>query len=123
MDIDDILADVDTPSSPEPAHDLRSLTRTWVTERAAPEVLPWPVALVDRVVHRMTAQTDEIERRTAEASESQGPSGAGGEGFSLVVLQTEMERCKFLVRSLLRARLAKVRYILRRFWAVGESRG
>lgn len=109
MDIDDILANVDAPSIPEPAHDLRALTRIWMTERAAPELLPWPASLVDRVVARMTEQTDEIERRTAEAAESQGLSGAGGAGFSLVILQTEMERCKFLVRSLLRSRLAKVR--------------
>jgi len=31
-----------------------------------------------------------------------------GTSFSLVVLQTELERFKFLVRSFLRARIAKV---------------
>lgn len=29
--------------------------------------------------------------------------------FALIVIQTELERCKYLVRSYLRARIAKVR--------------
>lgn len=41
MDIDDILREVD-PSSRIPSHetgDLQSLTRLWVAERSAPELL------------------------------------------------------------------------------------
>lgn len=33
--------------------------------------------------------------------------------FTLIILQTELERVKFLLRSYLRARIAKVRFSLR----------
>lgn len=110
MDIDDILASVTAahPSgpggsfsgAPSPAADLRALTRAWANERCAPELLPWPAALVARVSARLRAQIAAVEERTGRAD----PGG----GFALVVVQTELERVKFLVRSLLRARLAKV---------------
>ena len=41
------------------------------------------------------------------------PSTTDDEHFKLVILQTEMERVRFLVRAYLRTRLAKVRYTCR----------
>ncbi|KAK5801226.1 hypothetical protein VI817_003438 [Penicillium citrinum] len=59
MDIDDILASVDhgPGASPEStAIDHQLLTRFWVAERAVSEVLPWPTALMDRMMDRVRTQ-------------------------------------------------------------------
>lgn len=56
MDIDDILAEVDGHTKPQETRDLQELTRLWVTERSAPEILPWPDALMERVLERIKQQ-------------------------------------------------------------------
>lgn len=56
MDIDDILAEVSAPRIPQRTIDLQALTRAWVAERTAPELLPYPSELVDRVMERVRTQ-------------------------------------------------------------------
>lgn len=56
MDIDDILAEVSLPSVDNATLDLQALTRAWVNEKCAPEVLPWPGPLVERVLGRVRRQ-------------------------------------------------------------------
>ena len=56
MDIDDILAEIDEDALPQEVRDLHELTRTWVTERSAPEILPWPALLMDRIMDRIRQQ-------------------------------------------------------------------
>lgn len=56
MDIDDILASVDAQAIPQETRDLHDLTRAWVAERAAPEILPWPESLMDRTMERIQRQ-------------------------------------------------------------------
>lgn len=57
MDIDDILANLGpSPIIPQETNDLQALTRAWVTERCAPEILPWPESLIERVLDRINAQ-------------------------------------------------------------------
>lgn len=59
MDIDDILASVDRgagASSASTAIDHQLLTRFWVAERAVSEVLPWPTALMERMMDRVRWQ-------------------------------------------------------------------
>ncbi|KAE9970211.1 hypothetical protein BLS_005016 [Venturia inaequalis] len=100
MDIDDILADLDNDHVPQESQDLQSLTRSWVAERVAPELLPWPEELMDRILARIAKQAQVIEDQTG----SMDPKT----NFKLIILQTELERFKFLVRSFLRARIAKI---------------
>jgi GINS complex subunit 4 len=100
MDISDILADLDASSLPQTTADLHALTRHWVAERTAPELLPWPEPLIKRTMARIARQIEAVEVSTG-AMEPKA-------NFRVVVLQTELERWKFLVRSLVRARLAKV---------------
>ncbi|KAG5983157.1 GINS complex subunit [Claviceps digitariae] len=103
MDINDILLEVD-PSSHSISHgtrDLQALTRRWVAERSAPEVLEWPSdGLFERVNDRIKAQIDKVEDLTGDMDPKTN--------FSLIVIQTELERYKFLVRSYLRVRMAKI---------------
>ena len=42
MDIDDLLAEVGGDATPLETQDLQELTRAWVAERTAPEILSWP---------------------------------------------------------------------------------
>lgn len=55
-DIGDILASVSAPSVPQRTLDLQALTRAWVNERTAPELLPYPTDLVERVMERVKKQ-------------------------------------------------------------------
>ncbi|KAL3419269.1 DNA replication complex gins protein sld5 [Phlyctema vagabunda] len=122
MDIDDILRDAtlshdyqlshdpfnssssvptDTDSAQSKESDLRALTRVWVNERCSPELLAWPPAqLVERVTERIRRQIEAVEMLTGDMDPRAN--------FGLIVLQTELERWKFLVRGLLRVRISKI---------------
>ncbi|TKW59262.1 DNA replication complex GINS protein SLD5 [Colletotrichum tanaceti] len=103
MDIDDILREVDpvSHSVPPETRDLQALTRAWVAERSAPELLEWPAdGLFERVNDRIKRQIEKVEDMTGDMDPKTN--------FALIVIQTELERFKFLVRSYLRARIAKI---------------
>ncbi|KAG7150119.1 DNA replication complex GINS protein SLD5 like [Verticillium longisporum] len=103
MDIDDILQQVDptTASTPPETRDLQALTRAWIAERSAPELLEWPPDnLFERVNARIARQIETIEDMTGDMDPKTN--------FALIVIQTELERFKFLVRSYIRARIAKI---------------
>ena len=100
MDISDLLAEVDSDAIPQETRDLQDLTRSWVAERVAPELLPYPESLMERVLERIRRQIELVEEQTGNMDPKTG--------FRLIVVQTELERFKFLVRSFLRARIAKV---------------
>ncbi|OCK79188.1 GINS complex, Sld5 component [Lepidopterella palustris CBS 459.81] len=100
MDIDDILAEVTQAASPQETRDLQELTRAWVAERVAPEILPYPDALMERVLERIRKQIELVEEQTGNMDPKTN--------FRLIVIQTELERFKFLVRSFLRARITKI---------------
>ncbi|KAK1600293.1 uncharacterized protein LY79DRAFT_533163 [Colletotrichum navitas] len=103
MDIDDILREVDpvSHSVPSETRDLQALTRAWVAERSAPELLEWPAdGLFERVNDRIKRQIEKVEDMTGDMDPKTN--------FALIVIQTELERFKFIVRSYLRARIAKI---------------
>lgn len=56
MNIDDILAEAGGQVDARENQDLQELTRAWVTERSGPEILPWPEALMERVLERIREQ-------------------------------------------------------------------
>lgn len=60
MDIDDILAELDSDPTPQETRDLQDLTRAWVAERAAPELLPWPESLMERMTDRIRRQVNHL---------------------------------------------------------------
>jgi len=125
MDIDDILREVDPTfhSVSEEKRDLQDLTRAWVAERSAPELLKyascariyfvshsmclanasgsWPSdGLFERINDNIKRQIERVEEMTGDMDPKTN--------FALIVIQTELERFKYLVRSYLRARLAKI---------------
>ena len=61
----------------------------------------WPKdGFFERVNDRIKAQIEKVEDLTGDMDPKTN--------FALIVIQTELERYKFLVRSYLRARIAKV---------------
>ncbi|CAG7920635.1 unnamed protein product [Penicillium olsonii] len=112
MDIDDILASVDhgPGASPEStALDHQLLTRFWVAERAVSEVLPWPAPLMERMMDRVRNQIETIEDLAASSGDATVPHTHNPNlNLRLSILQTDLARTQYLIRSLLRARLAKV---------------
>ncbi|KAM3505878.1 hypothetical protein MY11210_007788 [Beauveria gryllotalpidicola] len=118
MDIDDILREVDpqTHHIPRQTRDLQALTRRWVAERSAPELLAWPSdGLFERVNDQIKAQIEKIEEMTGDMDPKTN--------FALIVIQTELERYKFLVRSHLRARIAKIDKHTLHYLSTEELRG
>ncbi|KAM3529678.1 hypothetical protein MY4038_005266 [Beauveria bassiana] len=118
MDIDDILREVDpqTYHIPRQTRDLQALTRRWVAERSAPELLAWPSdGLFERVNDQIKAQIEKIEDMTGDMDPKTN--------FALIVIQTELERYKFLVRSYLRARIAKIDKHTLHYLSTEELRG
>ena len=111
MDIDDILADLERaePISPEStALDHQQLTRFWISERAAPDILRWPSDLMDRVMSRVRKQIEAIEDLTAGVGMNGSGTVSSNSNLALSILQTDLSRTQYIVRSLLRQRLAKL---------------
>jgi GINS complex subunit 4 len=122
VDISDILADVHASSLSShdqlasTAHlDHQQLTRLWTSERTCPDLLPWPTELMQRVMSRVRAQITRIEDLAGgivpPTNRRSGPAGGLGNqnlNLTLSILQTDLGRTQFLIRSLLRQRLAKL---------------
>ncbi|KUL84385.1 hypothetical protein ZTR_06322 [Talaromyces verruculosus] len=122
MDIDDILASVDRAtnhSSPESLTiDHQHLTRLWVAERAVSELLPWPAELMDRMMERveniedLTASSYEMSNNIDTTTTTYNSSGNNNKNntlnLKLSILQTDLSRTQYLIRSYLRQRLSKI---------------
>ncbi|KAB8074735.1 hypothetical protein BDV29DRAFT_201213 [Aspergillus leporis] len=114
MDIDDILASVDRNDASKPesaALDHQLLTRFWVAERGVSELLPWPGALMDRMMERVRKQIETIEDLAASSDPTPTPTNNNNNptlNLKLSILQTDLSRAQYLIRSVLRQRLAKL---------------
>ncbi|EXJ90805.1 hypothetical protein A1O1_03910 [Capronia coronata CBS 617.96] len=150
IDISDILAEVSRPdhhsgtsqshsnsysySDTDAYSDHQLLTRAWTSERCAPELLPYPHDLMERIMARVQTQISRIEDIASSGPEGgvgqsnghgygqgygygygysnphkpPGPSGTQNANLILSILQTDLSRTQFLVRSFLRQRLAKL---------------
>ncbi|KAF2858830.1 GINS complex, Sld5 component [Piedraia hortae CBS 480.64] len=104
-DIQDILDQVSTPVRPHNDLDLQEMVRAWVHERCSPDLLPYPSELIDRVMARMRQHAEmKADWHQVNALEEV----AATDHFALVILQTDLERVKFLLRSFVRVRLQKI---------------
>ncbi|KAL1413039.1 GINS complex subunit [Vanrija albida] len=81
--------------------DVRRLARVWVRERGVPGLLGWEGDLLDSLLDRLEQQQSMLDTLRAD------PQTSEEEHFRLVLVQTEMERAKYLVRSYVRVRLHK----------------
>ena len=124
VDICDILADVSRPPpssfntlDTDASTDHQLLTRAWTSERCTPSLLPYPTDLMTRVLSRIQAQILRIEDLASSEGDPSYYSATNGtsrqtssqnSNLILAILQTDLSRTQFLVRSLLRQRLAKL---------------
>lgn len=88
-------------TAPDEPHITR-LLRTWIRERGAPEIQPWSGDLVDTVLDQIKQQQVILDLLAADESTSDE------EHFRLNLVQLDMERGRWIIRSYLRARLAKI---------------
>ncbi|KAF5320148.1 hypothetical protein D9611_010297 [Ephemerocybe angulata] len=81
---------------------LERLTRAWVNERHAPDILPAEEDLLAGLLDhlRLQARNVQILRDDPQTSES--------EHIRIMLVQTELERVKYVVRAYVRTRLYKI---------------
>ncbi|KAJ2855917.1 GINS complex subunit [Coemansia erecta] len=79
--------------SDEPEDDLLILQRMWINERNAPELLEYEGAAIENLMELVDFQRQKIATQTAVVAN---------------ILQMDVDRAKFLVRSYLRTRLDKI---------------
>ncbi|KAJ7086486.1 hypothetical protein B0H15DRAFT_844927 [Mycena belliarum] len=89
---------------------LEKLTRHWMNERHAPDILPAQDRLLSSLLDHIRRQSDTIQLLRGD------PSSSEEDHIRIMLAQTEVERVKFIVRSYVRTRLFKIenyaRYII-----------
>ncbi|KAG2052371.1 GINS complex, Sld5 component [Suillus hirtellus] len=89
---------------------LQQLIRHWMNERHSPDILPNEGELLAGLLDHIRSQSETVQLLRTD------PSSSEEEHFRIVLVQTEVERVKFIVRSYLRTRLFKIekfaRYIM-----------
>lgn len=128
IDISDILASVSRPTGVSHPHhtlfdtsvhsDHQQLVRAWTSERCSPSLLPYPTALITRTLSRIQSQIQRIEDLTSSIPDSNlngyhtnttdDLSRSKNLNLILSILQTDLGRTQFLLRSYLRQRLGKL---------------
>lgn len=103
LDIDSLIQAATTRVNSE-RNLMQDLTAAWVLERNSPELRPYEQTLMEAATQGLMDRTNEI----LEVGEIDMKMN-----FKLVIVQTEMERLKYLMRSYIRTRISKIdRYTL-----------
>lgn len=100
------------------AEDLKTLQDAWIKEKMVPDILPYEEELIERVLERIRTQLEFIEMNSVELQTQEKDIK-----LMLVIVESELERVQFLIRSYVRLRLRKIdRYALY-IQENGEERG
>lgn len=81
---------------------VRALMRRWMDERLAPDLLPWQGELVAEILEMLQSQNEIAAQLQGNVNTTEE------EHFAVMLVQTEVERVKFVLRSYLRSRLNKI---------------
>lgn len=110
MDFNDILKEFEAGASvkketsdKQKAEDIRKLTDAWIRERTIPELLPYEDQLLDRLLERIRKQIEFIEMNSMELQQDEREIK-----LLLVIVENELDRVQFLIRSYIRTRLMKI---------------
>ncbi|TFK38458.1 hypothetical protein BDQ12DRAFT_605697 [Crucibulum laeve] len=90
------------PFIPDDETPLEKLTRHWMNERHAPDILPAQEDLLGTLLDHLRRQSEVVQLLRGD------PSTSEEEHIRIVLVQTEIERVKFIVRSYVRTRLFKI---------------
>ncbi|EIW68284.1 hypothetical protein TREMEDRAFT_16645, partial [Tremella mesenterica DSM 1558] len=82
--------------------EVRRLGKAWTRERGTGGILAWEGELVDSLMDKLEQQQKLVDTLKSD------PDTSEEEHFKLVLVQTEMERVKYLIRSYVRCRLHKI---------------
>ncbi|WVW85482.1 hypothetical protein I302_107520 [Kwoniella bestiolae CBS 10118] len=86
----------------EDMNDVKKLGRALMRERGIPDLGGWKGELIDGVFDKLEQQQKMVNTLRSD------PQTSEEEHFKLMLVQTEMERVKYLVRSYVRTRLHKI---------------
>lgn len=89
------------------------LKKWWVAERMAPILLPYQQELLDRILAEVRRIRDHIEETSLLLLEDDGSGldpilSRGDVKVQLLLIETELERVKFIARAYKRARMVKI---------------
>ncbi|KAH9475171.1 DNA replication complex GINS protein sld5 [Psilocybe cubensis] len=90
------------PEEAEQNTPLEQLTRHWLNERHAPDILPAQEDLLMNLLDHLRRQSEAVQLLRED------PSTSEEEHMRIMLVQTEVERVKFIVRSYVRTRLFKI---------------
>ncbi|KAH9847085.1 GINS complex Sld5 component [Lenzites betulinus] len=93
---------------------FQQLIRHWMNERHAPDVLPGQEMLLGRLLDHIRKQSNDVALLRAD------PDSSEEEHFRIMLVQTEVERVKFVIRSYIRTRLHKIEKYARHISATPE---
>lgn len=107
IDIDDIINDLREDSRRRDDYwdgekSVARLKTAWINERMAPELLDFEADLLDKIMVKVRDQVLFIEEQSMNLQWGTDLK------FTLLLVESELERIKFLVRGYLRTRLAKI---------------
>ncbi|KAL0576645.1 GINS complex subunit [Marasmius crinis-equi] len=97
----DDLQDIVEPHRKDETH-LEQLMRHWMNERHAPDILDAQDDLLSSLLDHIRRQSEAVQLLRGEMSTSEE------EHLRIMLVQTEVERVKFVVRSYIRTRLYKI---------------
>ncbi|KAF8512973.1 GINS complex Sld5 component [Gautieria morchelliformis] len=80
---------------------IPELIRYWTNERLAPDILDQRGEFIQRVLERVREQAGLVQRLRGD------PEASEDEHFQIILVQTEVERVRFIVRSYMRTRIHK----------------
>ena len=102
--IDDLIDSLARDDLPQQADTVTQLCRAWSAERIAPEILPYEERLLSDASMLLRNQIAVVEETHVDNVKV---------NFKMVIIQTELERIKYMLRSYLRTRILKIdRYAL-----------
>ncbi|ODV95604.1 hypothetical protein PACTADRAFT_80991 [Pachysolen tannophilus NRRL Y-2460] len=112
MDIDDILKDFERQANQSTSssnfenqlrqEDLQKLQQSWISERSSPEILPYEIELLERILLRLKEKIEFIEYNSIELQKTKDIK------LKLMIIESEVQRINFLIRNYLRTRLYKI---------------
>ncbi|KAL9936112.1 hypothetical protein V8E36_004954 [Tilletia maclaganii] len=82
--------------------EVTKLSRAWMEERGAPDLLQWKGDVVESVIDQIEQQVTILDSLSADPSTSQE------EHFRLSLVQLDVERARWLLKAYLRTRLRKI---------------
>ncbi|CEP63444.1 DNA replication protein SLD5 LALA0_S08e02608g [Lachancea lanzarotensis] len=99
-----------------PVEDFETLITHWRNERMSPELLPFPHLLMQRTLRRVQEQVEHIEVLSMGYLDDTGGSADASDSrnatllskLPLLGMEADLERLRFVLRSFLRCRLAKI---------------